>query len=583
VRKRILKNYIIILILSALITGALAFYFIKTSYIRNKEEKMLTNIRLIEQGLNENYKDIKIVNFYKLAQELSSKTNSRVTFINILGSPIADSINNSIIFERQTFSQEFRHAIKGELNIVKRYSTEIGDKYFYLALPPIKVGEEDVILRLGDSYGEVDLIIEEFLLYFILATFIGLFFSIIISYISSGKIIKPIKGLTNASKLIAEGDFDNTIIVETKDEIQELSLSFNQMAKNLKFTIDKLKVKNVEMDAVLSNLQDGILALDMNRRIILVNKNVNKILGFAKDIKVGEDFKEILGNLEYIDEIEKTIIDSKAYYDEIKINGNTKIVSLTTYPIEDKDHPEMQTGTLIIIRDITSIRNLERMRKDFVANVSHELRTPLTSISGFVETLKIKELDENNKAKALDIIEIEVNRLKRLINELLNLSKIESIKDVKQMTRINIEDTIYEVIKLMDPQIMDKKITIKVNIDGKFNNINREKDLFKQMLINLIENSIRYNNPHGNINIILTNDEEKIKLVIQDNGIGIPKEDIPWIFERFYRVDKSRSNNIEGTGLGLSIVAHIVSYLGGTINVESEITKGSKFIITLPK
>lgn len=582
-RKRILTNYIIILILSALITGALAFYFIKSSYIGNKEEKLLTNITLIEQQLSESYKDVKTVNFYKLSQELSVKTNSRVTFIDDEGWPIADSINNSIIFARQDLSQEFRHALRGELNIVKRYSAEIGDNYFYLALPLIKVGESEVILRLGDSYGEVDHIIEEFLLYFIVATFVGLCFSMIISYISIGKIIKPIRELTNASKLIAEGDFDNNIVVDTKDEIQELSLSFNQMDKRLKYTINKIKEKNVEMDAVLSNLQDGILALDINRNIILVNKSVNRILELDRKIKVGEDIREVLGNLEHINEIEKSIINSKVYYNEIKIFSNSKIISLTTYPIGDKNQPEIQTGTLIIIRDITSIRNLEKMRKDFVANVSHELRTPLTSIGGFVETLKFKELDEKNKVKALDIIEIEVNRLKRLINELLNLSKIESIKEVKQLTKINIEDTIYEVLKLLEPQIKDKNISIEINIDDNINYINGEKDLFRQMIINLIENSIRYNNPYGEINITITNYKEGIKLIIEDNGIGIPEEDIPWIFERFYRVDKSRSNNIEGTGLGLSIVNHIVSYFGGTINVESELGKGSKFIIILSK
>lgn len=581
-RKRILTNFIIILILSALITGALAFYFIKRSYTGNKEEKLLTNITLIEQQLSETYKDIKTVNFYKLSQELSSKTNSRVTFIDDKGWPIADSINNSIIFERQDLSQEFRHALRGELNIVKRYSAEIGDNYFYLALPPIKVGENEVVLRLGDSYGEVDHIIEEFLLYFIVATIVGLCFSMIISYISIGKIIKPIRELTNASKLIAEGDFDNNIIVETKDEIQELSLSFNQMAKRLKYTIDKIKEKNVEMDAVLSNLQDGILALDINRNIILVNKSVNKILELDRKIKVGECIREVLEDLENIDEIEESVINSNVYYDEMKICSNSKIISLTTYPIEDKYQPEVQTGTLIIIRDITSIRNLEKMRKDFVANVSHELRTPLTSIGGFVETLKFKELDETNKVKALDIIEIEVNRLKRLINELLNLSKIESIKEVRQLTKFNIKDSIYEVIKLLEPQIKDKNISIEINIDDNISYINGEKDLFSQIIINLIENSIRYNNPYGEINITITNNNEGIKLIVEDNGIGIPEEDIQWIFERFYRVDKSRSNNIEGTGLGLSIVNHIVSYFNGTIKVESELGKGSRFIVILP-
>lgn len=582
-RKRILTNYIITLLLSALITGALAFYFIKYSYKGAKEDKLLTSITLIENILIENYKDVEDVNFYRLTQEFANITNYRVTFIDMEGRPIADSINNSIILKKQILGPEFRNSINRKLDVVRRYSVETGDIYFYLASPPIKIGSNEVILRLGDTYDEVDDTIERFLSSLTTSTFVGVCIAIIIAYISIGKIIKPIKELTKASKLIADGDFDSIIAIDAKDEIEELSLSFNQMSKRLQSTINRIKEKNTELDAVLSSLEDGILALDLNKKVVLVNSSVNKILGISRKINLGEDINQVLGDLENINIIEDSMTNSTIYYEETEILDKTKIISLTTYPIVNKEEDEVKAGTLIIIRDITSIKNLERMRKDFVANVSHELRTPLTSIGGFIETLKTRELDENSREKALNIMELETERLKVLINELLNLSRIESIKEVKQVMEVDLEDEVYQVLGLLEPQSKDKNIGIEIEVEAKLNKISVNTELLRQMLINLIENSIKYNKPYGKVHIEILNHEEGIKLIIEDDGIGIPEEDLQWIFGRFYRVDKSRSNNIGGTGLGLSIVKHIVLNFGGSIEVESELGKGSKFIVVLPR
>lgn len=579
-RKRLLINYIITLVLSALITGALAFYFIQTSYFDSKEEKLITNLNLIEGILKENYKDATKVNFYRLAYDLSLKTNSRVTFIDIFGWPLADSINNSIIFEDHSHSPEYRYAIRGERNIVKKYSEEIGKKYFYIAIPPIRVGDREVILRLGDSYDDVDLLVEQFAMYFVVALGMGIVFSIVVSYISVRKIVKPIKELTIASKQIAKGEFDKRINVNTKDEIEELSVSFNQMASRLKATINQLKDANADLDAILSSINDGIIALDENDTITLANQSVSKILGIdVKDI-VGKNVGDALRDLEYIEEIEECVNSPDDFYTEIKVKDkDTRYISLSTYPIVKDSSP---IGQLLVFRDITSFVNVENMRKNFVANVSHELRTPLTSISGFVETLKIKKLDEETREKVLDIIEFETERLVKLINELLDLSKIESIKDVRNLSKVYIEDDIHDVLKLLEPQINNNKLSIELNIEDKLNPIHGDKELFRRLFMNLVENSIKYNNLGGYIKINISNYENGIMLIVEDSGIGIPEEDLPLIFERFFRVDKSRSNNGEGTGLGLAIVKHIVSYFGGSIDVESQLGQGSKFIVKLP-
>lgn len=581
-RKRMLINYIITILLSALITGALASYFIKDIYIREKQQKLQTNISLIEDNLEENYKYDEDINFYRLTQELASKTNTRVTFIDLEGHPIADSVNNSIIFKKQSFNQEFTNAINGELDIVRRYSIEVGDVFFYLYSTPMEVGEKQLVLRLGETNDGIDIIIDRFIKYLALSTLAGVCIAIFIAYISINKIISPIKELIKASKTIAQGDFSKDVTVNAKDEIQELAWNFNIMRSNLDSNIAKIREKNIEMNAILSSLKDGIIALDLNKNILVLNKSVNEILCINRQIELGENIRQILGGLNNKNEIIRNINNFYSYYGEDKICDGTKLISLTTYPIIDEEYSEIITGTLIIIKDITEIRKLENVRKDFVTNVSHELRTPLTSISGFVETLKTKELEEKNKIKALNIIGIETERLKTLINELLDLSKIENIKKISINKDININECILEVINLLSPQINSKNIRLDLKVEDSLISIKGDKELFRQMLINLIENSVKYNKDYGLVSIEVSNFNNGIKLIIEDDGVGIPKEDQEAIFNRFYRVDKSRSNNVEGSGLGLSIVKHIVLSFNGTIHVESKIEQGSKFIITIP-
>ncbi|MGN9165838.1 ATP-binding protein [Tissierellaceae bacterium HCP3S3_D8] len=582
-RKRILVNFIFILLVSAFISGALAFNFIKSSYIKSKEEKFLSNINLIKNTLNDNGDKLKEKDFFRLSQNLSSQTGSRVTFIRSDGTVIADSINNSIIFQNIKSKPEYRYAIKGEKQVIQRYSIETGNKFFYLAMPPVKVGELEIILRLGDDYQEIDHIIEKFLMYTIVANFIGLFFAIIIGYISTDRIIKPVKELTDITKLIADGNFNNRVEVNAEGEIKELSISFNQMIEKLEYTIDEIRDKNMKLDAILASMQEGLIALDQEYKVILINNSAKKILKIDDKIKIGSHVKEVILDSKITREIEKSLDENCELDKEIKVGGdNEKIIHLSMSIIQRENQSEDKIGTLIIIRDITSIRKLEKIRRDFVANVSHELRTPLTSISGFVETLKIRELDVKSRNKVIDIIEFETERLKRLINNLLELSEIESIKTTKSLTDIDITDDVNKIVELLTPLSDKKEIKIRLNIEEGLNTITGNKDWFRLILTNLIENSIKYTEVKGNIRINVSNHNSGVKLVIKDNGIGIPEEDLPRIFERFYRVDKSRSSIVEGSGIGLAIVKHIVILLKGTIEVRSKLGEGTCFIVLLP-
>lgn len=580
-RRRILGNYIIILIISALLSGALAFYFINSSYINSKAEKLSTNISLIENNLKNTYANNEDVNFYALAQSISKNINSRVTFVDLEGNPISDSINNSIIFKNKENNTDFRLGMKGSNQIISSFSTEVGKKYFYLSKAPIRVGNRYVMLRLGDSNNEVYEIINEFFRYFLIANLISIFIAIIISFISSGKIVKPIKELTLASKDIAKGNFKSKTKFNSKDEIGELSKTFNQMAMKLEENISRIQEKNIQMNSILSSIQEGILALDLDKRVFLINNSMNRILEKSIYVKKGQYIGTVLNDIGDIEKIEEKLNDIEDYYDEIEISRLNKIISISIYPINQEE--KKRIGTMIVIRDITQMRKLESIRKDFVANVSHELRTPLTSIGGFVETLKIKNLNEEDKKKALDIIELETSKLKNMINELLQLSKIESIKNTEEDIQINIKDEIKESLNMLNLRIKEKNIIVNLNIEEKLNKIYGHTELFRLIFINIVENSIKYNRIDGRIDIIVSNFENGIKLIVEDNGIGISAEDLPSIFKRFYRAKAIQSQNKKrkGTGLGLSIVNEIVTHMDGNIEVSSELEKGTRFEVIL--
>lgn len=581
-RKKILLNYIIILVVSALITGALSFYFIGNNYASGKEEKLVTNIALIDEILREGYSYEKQVNFYRLAQELSKKTNSRVTFINKDGHAIADSINNSIIFHDFSLSEEFRNALKGSQAIVRRYSRETGEKYFYLAAWPIKVGNRDVILRIGDSYDEIDHITEEFLTYFGIVLVLNVGFALVLSYYSSKKITQPIKELEMASQQMIEGEFDYKIMVKSKDEIGRLADTFNDMAEELKYTIEKLKKKNMEQETILSSIQDGILAVDLDGKIILINDSIKRILDTSQEIEIGDSLKTILGDICHLPEDEIRKIRRPGYYNEIKPKDTNKIISIESHTLNDIYDLRVDGGILVVFRDITSIRKLEKMSNDFVANVSHELRTPLTSIMGFIETLKTRKLDKKSQDRALNIIEEETEKLLDMINELLILSKIEGMTAKKETEDICIKGLISEVLDLLKLQIKTKEITVETFVEDKLNKVRADEELIRLILVNLLENSIKYSKSSGKVKISVLNYGRGIKLIVEDNGMGIAEQDLPWIFQRFYRASESRKIDSKGYGLGLAIVKEVVNFLDGSIKVESKLRKGSKFTVKLP-
>ncbi|MCD5415339.1 MAG: cell wall metabolism sensor histidine kinase WalK [Clostridiales bacterium] len=417
-----------------------------------------------------------------------------------------------------------------------------------------------------------------------LSIIIGLLASFVLAYRFINKMVGPLIEMTEATKQISDGDLTKRISVTSSDEIGKLATNFNNMAKRLSETIKELSESNINLSAVLRSIINPIIAVDNNHRIVLINPAAEQLFAVsaeeAKNMHILEVFRNNILDEELIHILENKIERQI----EIFVNiPQEKILKIHTNLIKPKNQPDKIIGVVVLIQDVTEIRKLEKMRSGFVANVSHELRTPLTSISGFIETLKSGAIDdEKTKKRFLDIIDIETERLTRLIDDILTLSDIENTKHKDNRQKILPSESIKEIEEIMTPVAKAKGVRIISEIESNLTSVYGNKDWFKQMMINLLDNAIKYTISGGKVHILAYEKYNKIFILVKDSGIGIPKKDLPRLFERFYRVDKARSRKVGGTGLGLAIVKHIVLSFDGKIKVSSEKGKGTEFTVIIP-
>lgn len=416
----------------------------------------------------------------------------------------------------------------------------------------------------------------------------SIFFGILVSGGLGVRYIKrftePIKQLAKITKKISTGNYEQRIHGDSEGEIQELYQSFNIMSDKLESAILELQDNNTKMKSILASMLNGVIALDTEYKVMLVNPAVEDMFKInAEDIK-GKHILDIIKDGKLPDLLKNLIDHNKAINSEIEIGfPNPRTVSLKSNLIRVENDPSRIIGVVIIFQDITEVRKLENMRKDFVANVSHELKTPLTSIKGFVETLQSSSsLDLDTRERFLNIIEIETDRLTYLIQDLLILSEIENENKIMEEEKIDVVENMKQITNVLEELARKKNIKMKIVIEDDIPSTYGSSGWFKQMLINLIDNAIKYTPEYGHVLVLINYDSEDMYINVSDTGIGIDKEHLERLFERFYRIDKSRTRKIGGTGLGLAIVKHIVKSFNGEINIESKVDEGSKFSITLP-
>ena len=392
-----------------------------------------------------------------------------------------------------------------------------------------------------------------------------------------------LKSFIKLSKKVSNKEFHSRLQTSARGELGELTRNFNFMMETMENTIEEVEYKHLQLTSVLKSISHGIIVIDIYGNIILINDEARKMIKSKCNGKEdGKNLKQVINVEDILRGVERYIGSKENHSNNVTLDDEI-VYRIKIDPVYLQNSKNAIIGSIINIEDITEIVKLENMRRDFVANVSHELKTPLTSINGFVETLIMNEdLPVNKRNRFLAIIKKESDRLKRLIEDILLLSSIES-KNNLVMENIILYDVFKEVYEMINYIANSKKIDLQYNFEDEEILVQAYGDYLKQLLLNLIDNAIKYTPEGGKVTVNQFTKNDEIVIEVIDNGVGIPKEDQSKIFQRFYRVDKARSRSVGGTGLGLAITKHIVHSLKGSIGLESELGEGSKFIVKLPK
>ena len=394
---------------------------------------------------------------------------------------------------------------------------------------------------------------------------------------------RPLREITEVVGKYAEGLFNWRVRLEgRKDDLAELGNQLNRMAEVTGEKIENLSKALAETQALLAGMAEGVLIIDLHGRVQKVNGAMEAILSHAYLLDIGKHYLEVFRDPELNDLIQETLATKQ---------GQRRTLSLLSQPGKSyhvqssliQNRGSEVGGVIVVFHDVTDLKRLERVRQDFVANVSHELRTPLTAIRGYVEAL----LDEDRGSapqtgKFLRIIERHTQRMEKIVSDLLLLSEMESPDRMLNRTPLHLEALISSAVEALRPLAESKKQILQIEIPAQLPSISGDSQKIHQVVVNLLSNAISYTQEGGHIAVGVQPAEGGVKVSVTDNGIGIPPEYLSRIFERFYRVDKSRSREEGGTGLGLSIVKHIVEVHGGWVNVESKPGQGSRFTFFLP-
>ncbi|MEW6193006.1 MAG: two-component system histidine kinase PnpS [Bacillota bacterium] len=391
------------------------------------------------------------------------------------------------------------------------------------------------------------------------------------------QVIRPLRNLVSVAEELTR--FEGEKRPAHADEIGRLTSSVNLLAGQLKETFNILRREKVWMEAILANLNEVVLALDASGRVLLTNLPLLNFFGVDPAEAQGKNILEVIRHHELEKLVRQVLATGTAVRQELKfLTPQPRTFTVRLTPITTPEGP----GVVVVLRDVTEQRRLEQLRSEFVANVSHELRTPLTAIRGFVETLRDGAIEDPATASEfLKIIESETGRLEKLVEDLLDLSRLEDRRTVLVRQEVRLDEVVARVLPVFEKRAREQGLKLLVDLPPDLPAVLGDPELLGQVFANLIDNALKFT-PTGEVRVKAVASPGWIRVDVEDTGIGIPKDSLPRIFERFYRVDKARSRASGGTGLGLAIVKHIVEAHGGKVSVDSELGKGSRFSFYLP-
>jgi len=521
--------------------------------------------------------------FQRRVRWLGERTATRYTVIRVDGVVIADSQKYPELMDNHGDRPEVIAAFAEGEGVSTRFSRTIGEDMMYLALPMVTRGEAvgcvrvsipltDVKTRLGHMRDVVSLVAAGAA---VLALLIGVFVA--------RRVIRPINRMTHVAGAIAMGDYDQRVHTERIDEIGSLADALNEMTGQLNAQFQTITNDRNKMAAILSGMVEGVVAIDRKERIVHINDAAERILCVSEDECLGRHIWEATNVGEVSEALNGAMRDEKVTIGEARIATppQEQVVQLIATPLRGAN--DRLAGALVVLHDVSELRQLETVRRDFIANISHELKTPLAAIRGLIETLiDDKEMDQDTHGRFLEKVGVQSARLTTLVSDLLTISRLESEDATKDFLPIDLRESVNESLRSLKPAAESKRLSLDHSMPNQPVGTVGDPEALRELVDNLLGNAIKYTPSGGHVRVKLGAEDGFAILEVEDDGIGIAPADQGRVFERFYRVDKARSRELGGTGLGLSIVKHVALSHGGNVSLRSAVGEGSNFRVQIP-
>ncbi|WP_225743310.1 two-component system histidine kinase PnpS [Marinilactibacillus sp. Marseille-P9653] len=516
-------------------------------------------------------------------EKAAEAVSERITLIDLSGNVIYDSHADQDMVENHLDRPEIQSILNGDgISTYDRVSTSTEDLRYYTAAPLLSTEGETVgILRLSKRVEEMTGVTEELIRFLLVFIATSLLLTVLFTYYWTRRIGDPIEEIKQITNKLSHQKYGTRYRSASYHEIDDLGETINDLAGNLESQMQEIKQNDKRMRELINHLVIGVMVLNENREITMVNPIMNEILGENLYGKIGHSYLEVFKSYGLNRLIEAAFEKNELQNREISLFlQDERIVDTNIVPIPGRI--QGTTNFIVLLYDITEIRRLERVRTDFVANASHELRTPITALKGFSETLLDGALEDREVlVEFLEIMLKESSRLDLMVQDILQLSKLEQKQVRMNVESIEAKSVVKEVFQILQQKAELKEMELSI-INHENVSLEVDHDQLKQIILNLVGNAVSYTPEKGKVEVEMTYLNQEAVIKIRDNGIGIPQQEQSRIFERFYRVDKARSRNAGGTGLGLSIVKYLVENLNGHIELVSEVGKGTMFEVYLP-
>ncbi|MGI6550738.1 MAG: two-component system histidine kinase PnpS [Syntrophomonadales bacterium] len=578
---RLTLSYVALILIFVLIGGLLGMRYFEKFHIESLRRSVVSQANLVGEMLGESDLRSPSPELADLARRASEDTDARITVVALDGSLLADSQEDGTTIGNLSRLPEIRKALQGDPYFLTRHNPELGADVLYAAVPVIRDGSVQGAVRMAMPLTGIKSMLDQYWwLVFVLIGLAGIL-GLLVSLRFVNRMTTPLSDMTEVACSMAEGNLTRRVHYNRDDEIGILANAMNTMAASLDEKISEISEVKTRLETVLENTVNGIILIGTSDQVLFINSAARKLLGVEEADVIGKRPIEVTHSFALTQCVDQVIKDRKPTQREFVLHTiGERTVQTNIVPIEDRSTLQ---GILVVVNDITELKKLETIRKDFVANVSHELKTPISAISGFAETLMDETSDNPTALEFSRIIYEETLRLARMVESLLELSRIESIDPNLNLEEFDIRDCVVQSLERLDPQFNDKGLSAETDFPEEPVMVKADWDRITQVIINLLDNAITYSREGGTIEIGIENRPHDILVSVTDHGPGIPRHETSRIFERFYRVDKARTRKDGGSGLGLSIVKHIVEVHGGYVDVRSRLGQGSTFFFTLPK